>query len=59
MEFLKANTNGAVRKIFASTLLAAAFASAAAAQDRLPLDRETQEGGGIAVVCTGVGSTSR
>lgn len=63
MKYFKRKTNCAVQKVKAAVLLAAAatlsIATGAAAQDRLPMDRETEQGGGIAVVCTGVGSTSR
>ena len=51
-------THGAVRNT-AAALAALLGVSAASAQERLPLDEPTDQGGGIQVVCTGIGSESR
>jgi hypothetical protein len=63
MTMCETNRNCAVRNPSAFGVLFAGMmtlvASTAAAQDRLPMDREIPQGGGIAVVCTGVGFTSR
>jgi len=50
-------SHGAVRN--ATALLVTILASSAAAQSNLPLDRPTDQGGGIQVVCTGIGSEAR